>query len=456
MFPTFPQQSPMFASLSTKPKDEVLSVSFLLMACAFVAYVSIFMFTLFPAPLGQFMIQKLRWPILLGVTVVFFMMRRHPVRSLPITLLFFFMTTVISSCMAAGYMFALSKVLAMAFAFMLSFYLVPAALNSTQYRYLIAIVCCVICTFGSASIAAGIASRKIFAFDRYESLYFGINSEGAYMGFTFFAALWMSAEFPKFKLRLIFQFLVPASLVACYATGSRSSFFGLLAGVLFWGATLLVRGQTRRRRQFFIFLFILSVVIVAKRSFFERGWETLMRNSETSEEFFESRMWIWEDSWRAFTERPFLGHGYGVSALVSEEKQVSLKTTVSVRDGSGYLGFLESLGILGCTAFGILVFQLALFELVLLKQRIINPNALTAHGMTAMTGFLLVNHIGEPWLLGPGSPTFHLFWFFMGAAFYFNYLARMDDSSQRKAALHAKLALSRAQWEARQKLALQG
>lgn len=425
-------------------------MSFLLMSATFVIYLATFLFTVFPAPVGQGTVQRLRWPILVATSLLFFLMRKHPVRSVPLMLIAYYLAALLSTSMAEGYLFAFSKLVAMTFCFLISFYLIPASLNPSQYRQMIAVACCVLCTYGLASIVVGIITARIFALSRYESLFFGINSEGAYMGFTFFAALWMWAEYPKSKYRPFFQFLVPAALVACYATGSRSSFFGLMIGASVWAMTLLVRGQARRRRQFFLFMFLLTAVIVSKRDFFVRGWETMMRKAETSEEFFESRMWIWEDSWRAFTERPILGHGYGVSALVTDEKEVSLKSSVSVRDGSGYMGLLESLGILGCTAFGLLIAQLILFELMLLRQRSINPNALTAHGMSAMTAFLLVNHIGEPWLLGPGSPTFHLFWFFVGAAFYFNQLARKEEKTRKQEAVLAKIEANRAQWQQRQ------
>jgi len=442
----------MLTSLADRPKADALRMSHLVLTATFVAYLGIFMFTVFPAPVSQGVIQRLRWPVLVGTALVFFLLRKHSVRSFPLMLLAYYFVALLSSCMAEGYLFALSKFFAMSFSLALSFYLIPAALNPAQFRKIIATACCVICAFGAASLSMGVLSGRVFSLKRYESLFFGINSEGAYMGFTFFAALWMWAEYPKSRFRMAFQLLVPASLVGCYATGSRSSFFGLMVGSAVWALTLFVRGQTRRRRQFFIFMFILACIVISKRGFFERGWESLMRESETSEDFFESRMWIWEDSWRAFKEKPFLGHGYGVSAMVTEEKEVSLKSTVSVRDGSGYMGLLESLGILGCGAFGLLVLQLVLSELILLRQKVINPNALTAHGMSSMTAFLLVNHIGEPWLLGPGGPTFHLFWFFMGAAFHFNHLARNEEKARKQAILMAKLAASRALWQEKQSI----
>src|SRR5690606_36420668 len=82
----------------------------------------------------------------------------------------------------------------------------------------------------------------------------------------------------------------------------------------------------------------------------------------------------------------------------------------SVRDGSGYFGMLESLGVVGLALF--LLFLAIMAREFFRLRKLPAENLERAAGLSACVCFwgLAFNHIGEPWLLGPGSPISLVFW----------------------------------------------
>lgn len=129
-----------------------------------------------------------------------------------------------------------------------------------------------------------------------------------------------------------------------------------------------------------------------------------------------SRDHVWEASLRNWREYPWFGHGYGVT----EGYQVDgfAGATGSVRDGSGYFGVLESVGIVGLGAL------VALYGVVAwsLQKGIIYRAAAAAqwsdwnlalYGMSLFFS-LAVHTAGEPWMLGPGSVGHLVFWLAAG------------------------------------------
>ena len=68
-----------------------------------------------------------------------------------------------------------------------------------------------------------------------------------------------------------------------------------------------------------------------------------------SDTLLMTRGGVWEESLRNWQEHPWFGHGFGVTEG-GFEAQSLLESVGSVRDGSGYFGVLESIGMVGMLA----------------------------------------------------------------------------------------------------------
>lgn len=200
-------------------------------------------------------------------------------------------------------------------------------------------------------------------------------------------------------------------VIAVALTGSRSSLAGLIVCTAAW----LVFGGARRA--LFVGLLIgVPAVVVG----FERVVGTLLRPTAElfmrGERLTESREAVWQASLAAWKESVFFGYGYGVSAL---EVDGGLTSSVgAIRDGAGYFGFLESVGLVGALALVALYWALAA-ALVRLGRDARAKQQGGAAWLTAMRGgslffALSLNAVGEPWILGPGSLPHLLFWFGAG------------------------------------------
>jgi O-antigen ligase len=142
-----------------------------------------------------------------------------------------------------------------------------------------------------------------------------------------------------------------------------------------------------------------------------------------------SRDHVWEASLRNWREYPWFGHGYGVT----EGDQVGgiAGATGSVRDGSGYFGVLESVGVVGR---GTLVAFYSVVAWSLAKGIIYRAAAaaqwddwdLALYGMSLFFS-LAVHTAGEPWMLGPGSFGHIAFWMAVGLV-----VAGVRPGSQRR------------------------
>ncbi len=143
-----------------------------------------------------------------------------------------------------------------------------------------------------------------------------------------------------------------------------------------------------------------------------------------------SRDSVWEASLRNWREYPWFGHGYGVTE--GYETDGVAGAAGSVRDGSGYFGVLESVGVVGLGAlvafYGVVAWSLA-------KGTIYRATAaaqwadwdLALYGMSLFFS-LAVHTAGEPWMLGPGSFGHIAFWMAVGLV-----VAGVRPSPQRRA-----------------------
>ncbi|MBI5155581.1 O-antigen ligase family protein [Candidatus Poribacteria bacterium] len=198
-----------------------------------------------------------------------------------------------------------------------------------------------------------------------------------------------------------------------FATGSRSSVAAALGGVLIWLATF--RARSSRQLVSVILGIVVGGLLLALSPFIQEQGRYLFRERGFSLDTFESRREVWSASLESWSERPFLGFGYGSSGLGRDVSGLAYQA-FTIRDASGYFGLLESLGAVGLVLFGCY-----LLSMIGCYRRLsaLPPESLPrAGGLSALVchGALAVNHFGEPWLLGPGSVIFLVFWLTGAAA----------------------------------------
>ncbi len=403
----------------------------------FVAFLLCFILTTFRTPIPRSVFLVYRWAALAGVFGFFFLRRRSGVKGFPVTVILYLFVCLLSALNAEAWLLSSAKLMPAALSIGLMLFLLPAVLKPHEYRKLFELVAWMLVGLSAMSFVWGAATGKLAMMSRYQSLYRGPNSEGAYLAFAFLSGLWLISTQPRRIFKFFAQFMVAVNLACIYATGSRASFIGALGGAMVWGATQLIRSQSQRRRRFIITLMVLGAAVIIQRGIFVRGWEMMSRGGITAEDFFASRIYIWQDSIEAFKRHPWLGYGFGVGELADADEEVGTSAIGSVRDGSGYMGMLESVGALGVIAFVLVIIQVSLKEKRLITRRITSDSAVMAHAAFAQIAFLLLNLIGEVWILGPGNPTFQLFWFYLGATVYFSNLAysewRREIQTKRQA-----------------------
>lgn len=406
-----------------------------------VAYLGCFLLTSYTTPISGELVRVARWGALAGAFAWFgiSMRRRPPARALATW--FFLAVCVVSSMRSEARALSLAKLAPAALCIAMMFGVLPAALRPPTYARALRTLGAILIAMAWTSLAAGVATGRLFGIGRYQGLFGGPNSEGLYLGISSVLALFLHS-LPEWRARrgfLFFTFL--AFLSATYATGSRSSFFAAGAAAGVWFAIQILMTDSRRARRAGALVLAGGCALVLGREFYMDRW-TIMMRSWGGETFFSSREERWNDSIAAFRERPNFGHGFGVSAFDwNEDAEIGAEAEASVRDGAGYLAVLESVGWIGTAMFALIVLEVFRAEWRVLRSRSRSAFAPYAHGALAVSIMLLVNLVGEPWILGPGSPTFQLFWLFLAATLHFATLARNDD---RRAAASARA--SRVAW----------
>lgn len=132
-------------------------------------------------------------------------------------------------------------------------------------------------------------------------------------------------------------------------------------------------------------------------------------------DLLDSREELWAASWAAWMKQPLTGYGFGISDW-DGVWDGGLSSFGIVRDGAGYLGVLEAVGVIGCVGFAIVFFLV--LKRIWAIAKVGNPN--DARWTVSMTAFglftaLAVEHVGEPWLIGPGCLMNLIFWLAVGA-----------------------------------------
>ncbi len=227
-------------------------------------------------------------------------------------------------------------------------------------------------------------------------------------------ALW-AQHWPMFAAswkRAIPLFTVAVAVLVLVWTASRTSIVAFAIGGLIWAVAA-------RKLKWGVGLGILAggamlTGIVDTRSF---GFASVLLERLQEGTLTASRDNVWEASLRNWREYPWFGHGYGVTEG-GYQAEGFLDAVGSVRDGSGYFGVLESIGIVGAAMLGVLYVVVAQNMTRLLWHAtpggVEQPAKILALTGVSLFFSLAVHASGEPWLLGPGSFAHLMFWFALG------------------------------------------
>jgi O-antigen ligase len=230
-------------------------------------------------------------------------------------------------------------------------------------------------------------------------------------------ALWVQEE-PFVRERWVRR-VVPlgvfvASALVVLWTGSRSSLGGLVVGGVIWAVT-----TGKGAKSIGLGLLVTLVLWVWSLDFSALDNLGVIVERLQGGKILNTREGVWEASLRNWKEYPWFGHGYGVTEGGYNLRGLS-GSVGSVRDGSGYFGVLESIGVMGLG--GLLMLYVAVARNVWhLWQLSVAHSDLRTHAewlLGTMGGALFfgfaVNAVGEPWLVGPGSFPHLVFWCALG------------------------------------------
>jgi O-antigen ligase len=244
------------------------------------------------------------------------------------------------------------------------------------------------------------------------------NSIGVVMALNGAMGLWMAEYFSSRSqsLRWVVIVLFLCSVIGLYLTGSRSSALGFLGGAAIWAwatrrSTLIVLVAVLGTA-FFLTTDPAPVSPSMSGSSSYRIQDPQMTQFRLDEPL-KTREEVWNESYESWKERLWFGYGYGLTG-----KTFTLRSLTSavgaVRDGSGYLGLLESIGAVGAASL--------LFVYVIVLRYVWQGVRLWRQGyrhlevwllLMAGTVFvaLIINGGGEPWMIGPGSFMHTFLWF---------------------------------------------
>jgi O-antigen ligase len=216
----------------------------------------------------------------------------------------------------------------------------------------------------------------------------------------------------RWKRRAVPLAALIASFLVLLWTGSRSSLGGFVLGALIWA---VVTGKSGKVIGFGLLGGIVLWIWTLDLSSLETLGVIVERLQSGT--LLATREGVWEASLRNWQEYPWFGHGYGITDGGYDLEGLA-GSVGSVRDGSGYFGVLESIGVVGLGLFFVLYGVVARNLWHLMRQRGRAQDRpgwrLALYGGILFLGFA-VNAVGEPWLLGPGSFPHIVFWWALGA-----------------------------------------
>ncbi len=417
--PTFPLSHSFEATFRNRSHGGRLTFGVLLLALCILCFI----FTTFEIPGLAAIMNYVRWGALFFTTGLFFLIRRRQFSRFRFPVLLFLFSGFVSSMNSEVQAFSLAKLAPLACTVVLMFYLLPVTFSADQYRKAMELIAWILVLLTFISGCKGVVTGRILTLSRYGGLFGGPNSEGTYAGFGVLSALWLYSAYPRAFYRHFLVGCIVLNTVAVYATGSRGAFFAALGGGMVWGATQLIHSPSQRKRQVMKAVVVFAVLLIGGREFFFSVRLRSMMRTNTSDSFLASRIEKWRASYDAFQKKPWFGYGYGASEQTDDKMEIAASGERAVRDGTGYFAVLESIGAIGGSAFVLLMIAVCRLEWRVVRLKVVNDFAFAAHGAFAYSVFLLLNLGSEPWILGPGNPTFQLFWFFIASVAFFAELA---------------------------------
>jgi O-antigen ligase len=213
-------------------------------------------------------------------------------------------------------------------------------------------------------------------------------------------------KFNLYFLLLAFNFLL---LILTY---SRASMLSLLFGVSIY---LILNKKWKIILYTFAVFAILSAAIYITPSL-----KNLTENiiNKDFPEFYTSRMWMWEPSYRAALDGGLIGLGYGISDPNEKVGGAGdhFEGDRFVREkGNSTLALIEEAGLIGLVLFLVpIVFVFKKFRIYNLEFRMNKNNNSTLYIILSSLAAMLLHAQFEGWWVGVGSVQLPLFFVYLG------------------------------------------
>jgi O-antigen ligase len=226
------------------------------------------------------------------------------------------------------------------------------------------------------------------------------------------SALWMQEGLRKrtWQRRLVLA-ICGLCVFELYLTGSRTSALGFAGGSAVWALAT--------RRTVWIALFVVLVGAffavsepepISSTARYQLGGPR--EDPFRTEKLTASREQVWAESYESWLEKPWFGYGYGRTGQDFTLQSVT-SAVMAVRDGSGYLGLLESVGLVGTLALLLLYWILATYIWQGIQAWRAGRHDLRVWILLiggSLFATLAIHAGGEPWIIGPGSFMHVFFW----------------------------------------------
>jgi O-antigen ligase len=196
-----------------------------------------------------------------------------------------------------------------------------------------------------------------------------------------------------------------ATGVTLAVTGSRASAVGFTVGLLVW-----ILGYTRVQKKTFsamwsVLLVLISIFLVSGYFFPEYSGGLFRTDSA-------GRSFLWDWTWEAYKNGPFLGVGFGNSAEVFSKDALYLKSQgIYAPDAhNSLLSLLLELGFIG------VVFAIYGFVMVVIRAWKLLPyfeDPKLGVSLIAVVVASLVNSMFETWIFNFGNASTVPFWLFL-------------------------------------------
>jgi O-antigen ligase len=208
---------------------------------------------------------------------------------------------------------------------------------------------------------------------------------------------------------LAFGGLLTTNLLLLTLTYSRSAILSFLFGAIVF---LLLDKKWKIISYSFIIAAVLAIVIYLTPSSNQFADKIIKKDFP---EFYSSRMWMWEPSYKAALEGGLFGLGYGISHpdIRSGEYSDRFENGRLIREkGNSSLALIEEAGLIGLA-----LFLLPLIVMIANYNRVPpTPHSLlsTSHFLLAAIYAFLLHSQFEAWWIGVGSVQMPLFFMYFG------------------------------------------